>query len=343
MSAWLCRPHLIDQKDCSFTFPSLRLEESASDTHLLSPFAHIALQAQLARRIAQHKGDVQAVEKLTCDQVIAIEAECESFIEELPPIFRFEHPYLSLDAKHPYYVTQRHQLHVVIYMTMFDFLKPYLTRSSRDPKSLHDTKFRNMGIQIGLNVLEKSRLLFDHEFPINSRFHLVVFSLFDSATVLSSAIIHDIDNVLLHREQVMDAIANALNMLHQLSLTKIGAASYRFLLKLVQSASVLSRWILNRKRPRTETARTGSYWSDSKIPQPSFIALDSIPMFASTSALPQIPADDDLAFDMEQFLAENPFGGETKLDIGGLEQIWDWDTLNLDSLLHHNHNDDFDI
>ena len=309
-----------------------------SDTHLLSPFAHIVLQAKLARRIAHHKGDIQAIDKLTADQIIAIEAECESFIKELPPIFRFKHPYLSLDTNHPYYVSQRRQLHVVICMTMFDFLKPYLTRSHRDSKSLHDTKFRNMGIKHGLNVLKKSRLLFDHEFPINARFHLVTFTLFDSATVLSSAIIHDTDSVLPHREQVMDAIESALNMLHQLSLTKIGAASYKFLLKLIQSAPVLSRWILNRKRPRT-----GSYCCDSTSPQPSFFTPDSAQIFSSTSLAPDMPANDGLAFNMEQFLAENPFGDELKLDIGGLEEIWDWDTLNLDSFLNHDSNDDLEI
>jgi hypothetical protein len=306
--------------------------------HLLSPFAHIALQAKLARRIAYHKGDIQAVDKLTTDQIIAIEAECEGFIEELPPIFRFKHPYLSLDTNHPYYVTQRRQLHVVIYMTMFDFLKPYLTRSPRGPKFLHDTKFRNMGIELGLNVLEKSRLLFDHEFPINARFHLVIFSLFDSATVLSSAIIHDTDSMLPHREKVMDAIESALNMLHQLSLTKIGAASYKFLLKLVQSAPVLSRWILNRKRPRT-----GSYCCDSTSLQSSFVTPDSALIFASTGPVPDMPANDGLAFDMEQFLAENPFGDELQLNIGGLEEIWDWDTLNLDSFLNYDSNDGLDV
>ena len=56
-----------------------------------------------------------------------------------------------------------------------------------------------------------------------------------------------------------------------------------------------------------------------------------------------MPANDGLAFNMEQFLAENPFGDELKLDIGGLEEIWDWDTLNLDSFLNHDSNDDLEI
>jgi hypothetical protein len=333
MSAWLCRPHLIDQKDCSFTFPSLRLEGSAVEPNLLSPFAHIALQAQLARRIARHKGDVQSVDKLSADQVIAIEAECERFIDELPPIFRFELPDLSLDVRHPYYVAQRRQLHVVMYMTMLDFLKPYLTRAPKGPKSSHDAEFRNMGIEVGLKLLNKSRLLFEHEFPINVRFHLVVFCLFDSATVLCSAIIHDTENILPRREQVMDAVESALDMLHQLRLTKIGAASHNFLFKLIQSAPVLSRWILNGKRPRITAASPTSEVYRPKASQHPYITPDSALTYAWTDPVSDLTASDNLALDMELFLAENPVGDSPQLDIGGLEEIWDWQTLNLDAFI----------
>lgn len=336
MSAWLGRPHLIDQKDCSFTFPTLRLDESATEPHLLSPFAHIALQAQLARRIAQHKGDIQVIENLTADQVFSIEAECETFIEELPPVFRFASPDISLDEQHPYYVPQRRQLHVIIYMTMFDFLKPYLTRSPKNPKSSHDTDFRNMGIDLSLKLLKVARLLFDHEFPINARFHLVVFSVFDTATILCSAIIHDTDNVLPHREQVMDAIESALDMLYQLSLTRIGATSYTFLSKLIGASPVLSRWFFNRKRPRIDKPTTDSHKVETS--QPGFAT--PAPQTTSTEMEPTLDiANDGISFDMDQFLAV-PFGETPQLDIGGLEEIWDWDTLNLDAFLNHDPNYD---
>ncbi|KAA8620005.1 hypothetical protein A1F94_004482 [Pyrenophora tritici-repentis] len=42
---------------------------------------------------------------------------------------------------------------------------------------------------------------------------------------------------------------------------------------------------------------------------------------------------DDLNFDIDQFLAQNPFGhlGDLNaLDMGGMEQIWDWEDLHLD-------------
>ncbi|KAF2260095.1 hypothetical protein CC78DRAFT_585199 [Lojkania enalia] len=339
MSAWLGRPHLIDQKDCSFTFPNLRLDTSTAEPNLVSPFAHIALQAMLARRLSLIMGDVLIIPNLTGEQVLAVEAECEQFIEELPAVFRLDDPDLSLDEQYPYYVFQRCQLHVVIYMTMLDFLKPYLTKSPNERETSHDRQFRTMGVDISLKLLKVSRKLFDHEFPINAKFHLVVFSIFDTATILCSAIIHDTNRSLSHREEVMGAIECALDMLHQLSLTtKIGASSYRFLFKLVQAAPVLSQYPSMQKRRRADppalappfvqppTVKTlHTELSQAEVPN---IQL-STTLINSTS---EIPTTDDLSFDLDQFLEQNPFETSNQLDMGGLEQIWDWDNLNLDFL-----------
>jgi hypothetical protein len=169
MSAWLGRPHLIDQKDCTFVFPNLRLDEPSTEPNMLSPFAHISLQAMLARRVSKQMGDTQDHGDLPAAKVFAIQAECENFSKELPPIFRLELPDLTLDEKHPYFVFQRRQLHVTILMTQLDFLKPYLTRSPKDPISSHDDEFRAKGVALSLRLLKVARALFDHEFPINAK------------------------------------------------------------------------------------------------------------------------------------------------------------------------------
>lgn len=76
MSAWLGRPHLIDQADYSFPLPNLRLEQDATKPNLVSPFAHISLQAELARRITPFKLE-QSINNLTAEQAFAIQAEAE--------------------------------------------------------------------------------------------------------------------------------------------------------------------------------------------------------------------------------------------------------------------------
>jgi hypothetical protein len=181
MSAWLGRPNLIDQKNFTLRFPNLRLDQSTTKPNSLSPFAHIVLQANLARRVSTVVGDAQTVDDLTAKFVLRIETECENFIEELPAIFRVKDPDTSLDVDCPYFVFQRHQLHCVIFMTMLNSFKPYLTRDRRVKMSEKDDEFRKTGIDIALRSLRVARNLFDHEFPINAKFHMVVFSIFDTS------------------------------------------------------------------------------------------------------------------------------------------------------------------
>jgi hypothetical protein len=354
MSAWLGRPNLIDQKNLDFKFPNLRLDQSTTEPNLLSPFAHIALQATLGRRIAATMGDANSQAALSDKQVLAIEAECEKFIEELPPIFRFSNPDTSFDETHPFFVFQRCQLHCVIFVTMLNIFKPYLTRERRDKMTEQDDEFRKKGIDVALRLLQVARKLFDHEFPINAKFHMVVFAIFDTATLLCSAIIHDHEHLLPRREEVFDAIESSLDMLHQLSgTTKLGATSYNFLFKLVQATPELSRYSSASKRQRqtsssraTETPPVPAHEpAPAAVMPPSPAAVvppvtttvlpESInaPVPSTASDLPSLTISDELSFDIDQFLAQNPFGtvgDPAAVDMGGMEQIWDWQDLHID-------------
>jgi hypothetical protein len=342
MSAWLGRPNLIDQKNLKFKLPNLRLDQSTTEPNLLSPFAHMALQAQLGLRVAAVLGDAESGSILSAGQVLAVKAECEKFIEELPPIFRVEDPDTSLDEQHPYFVFQRHQMHCVIFVTMLDIFKPYLTRHRADRMTNLDDEFREMGVDIALRLLRVSRNLFDHEFPINAKFHMVVFSIFDTATILCSAVIHDREHVLPHRREVVEVIENSLEMLHQLSqTTKLGAASYAFLHKLVQASPELSRQSSSKKRQKQHKLAAPVCSAPSVIvPPPAAVPLESPPEPTPSEPVatiedvpPQFTTTDDLSFDLDHFLANHPFGelgDPTALDMGGMEQIWDWEDLHLD-------------
>jgi hypothetical protein len=342
MSAWLGRPNLIDQKNLTFKFPNLRLDQSTTEPNLLSPFAHMALQAHLGRRVATAMGDARTKAELTAKQVLAIESECEKSINELPAIFRIVDPDTSLDEAHPYFVFQRLQMHCVIYLTMLDILKPYLTRERQDRITDQDDEFREKGIDIALRLLKVASKLFDHEFPINAKFHMVVFAIFDTATLLCSTIIHDRDYILPHRKEIKSAIESSLDMLHQLSLTtKLGATSYNFLFKLVQATPELSDNSPANKRQRqvcssTISTPTHALASAPAVVMPSveepFAAIIE-PATSTVDTLPPMAMPDDLSFAIDQFLAQNPFGDvghPSTLDMGGMEEIWDWENLHLD-------------
>jgi len=139
----------------------------------------MALQADLGRRIATTLDNAQSTNNNSASKVSAVESECEKFIEQLPAIFKVERPDTSYDVEHPWVVFQRLQMHCVIFATMLDFLKPFLTRFRQDKMTEKDDDFRIMGVDIALRLLRAARDLFDHEFPINAKFHLVIFAIFD--------------------------------------------------------------------------------------------------------------------------------------------------------------------
>ncbi|CBX92036.1 hypothetical protein LEMA_P047420.1 [Plenodomus lingam JN3] len=352
MSAWLGRPSLIDQRSLNFTLPSLRLDQSTTESEVPSPFTHMVLQAELGRRVTAAVGGASANNLFTAKQVLDVKRACENFIEELPPIFRVKDPDLSLDEQHPYFVLQRHQLHCVVFITMLHVFKPYLTRQRRDRITDQDDEFRRMGVEIAHQLFQVSRDLLDHEFSINAKFQVVVFAIFDTATLLCSAIIHDRDHVLHRREEVIELIQSSLSMLHQLSFTtKLGATSYNFLAKLVEATPALSRQSLTAKR-RKHTTNSLPPPTPPVKSAPALVKSESLPTVITslsqgsphkvavtapttveTVASPTRTTTDDLTFDIDNFLAHHPFGqvgNPPTLDMGGMEQIWEWEDLRLD-------------
>ena len=58
------------------------------------------------------------------------------------------------------------------------------------------------------------------------------------------------------------------------------------------------------------------------------------PAPSTVGDLHPVTISDDLSFDIDQFLAQNPFGtvgDPSAVDMGGMEQIWDWQDLRLNS------------
>lgn len=337
MSAWLGRPHLIDQKDCHFKFPNLRLD-CDPESHV-SPFTHVNVQGILARRVTQHMGDVLDLGELSEMQILNVEDECAKFIRELPQVFDIACPDLSYDKDHPYYAFQRYQLHTVIYMTRVHLYKPYLT-NSRNGKSVYDKQFRSTGVDLCLDLLKLARKLFDHEFPNNARFHLGVFCTFDTATLLCSTILHDCDKGLDKRHEVLDGINSALNMLYQISaITKIGASSYHFLAGLVQAITESTKQPSSSKRQKIESH--AQYLAVEKtLEDPCAPTLTTPPGERAPTiddAEPDQPLSyqpaPSLSWEVTPFLEFDPLDPSLQLDMGGLEHIWDWENLNLDAFL----------
>ena len=52
--------------------------------------------------------------------------------------------------------------------------------------------------------------------------------------------------------------------------------------------------------------------------------------FPDVVPLPEVATTDRFGFDFDQFLMDNSFVAPAQPDMGGLEQIWNWENLELD-------------
>jgi hypothetical protein len=275
---------------------------------------------------------------MSTTQAIAAEAECREFIAELPLVFDLESPDLSKDTDQPHYVFQRCQLHIVIYMTLVQICKPYLTRSSIDQVSSQGNHFRSVGVDAGLNLLRLGREFWAHEFFLNAKFNIVVFCVFDTAIVLCSAIIHDSNKTLPQRQEVMDSINETIETLHKLSLTtRIGASSYNFLRRLTQATPELSKHASIRKRRKTKSEPASAHISpETSVSQGSAPTAPSPETPAEAwqpvvEPIPQQTAANGM-FDFDGFFQHDSMGDPSQLAAGCWEELWDWGTLNLSNI-----------
>lgn len=107
--------------------------------------------------------------------------------------------------------------------------------------------------------MDVSHRLFDHVYPINAKFHLVTFLLFDTAAFLCSAMIHDKDRSLPQRDIILQKVSLACSLMRRLAqVTKTGAICYPVLVRLAKSLSPSSRRIASFAGMGGEVSNRGS-------------------------------------------------------------------------------------
>lgn len=333
MSALLSRPLIINDSCCSFELPNMLLENPDAHTEMPSPVAHMVFQCQLRRAVSKIPG--LAADTLTPAHASAIQAETEKWLASFPPYYRVIDPDIQWEKECRYVALQRCQLHIVGYMTMLCPLKSCLTSSTGSNIPDAERSLRTRAVDLSLKLVDASRRLFELIFPTTAKFHFAIFLIFDTAALLCSAVIHDNNHSLPHRDKVIEAIGSALSMMQQLSqLTKGGAICYSILSKLAAglSFSPQERTVFCSLFPAN--SGIGPKFSETQIhegtPSPAHVstpnAVSNLGMHSTgvdTSAFLDIPVPE---IGLPQTMS---LGDIANFDVGELGQIWDWENLGL--------------
>jgi hypothetical protein len=333
MSLLLSRPPIINQSYSSFELPNMQLESNATEDGPPSPVTHIAVQVELGRIISRVPATVGGI--FDNIQAESLKSDIDRWFASLPSAYQETDPDTQWDKEYLYVPLQRRQLHAIGYMTMLLPFKAYLTRIFDTQSTEIDRVRRKTSVDIALHLMEVSRRLFYHVFPLNAKFHLVTFLIFDTATFLCSALIHDKDRTLPRRDDVIQAVGLACSLMSKLApITKTGAICYPVLSRLAKSLSKSANKAASLIGVEGEISEMGGgqfgpsleldalSFGDSFSPEP-LSSLDSMAaeMFLPASLDPPVPG------------METPpvmgVGDLTNLDVGQFNQIWDWQNLDL--------------
>ncbi|CAN8097712.1 unnamed protein product [Discula destructiva] len=204
MSTLLSRPLLIDQDDYTLEIPDGRLE-NIIEPGAPHPLSSIALQASLGLSVSH------LFQKLSTDSSVQLVQEIEAALEQwmgtFPAALRDDRPDTRWDQTYPSIPFMRCQVNVIACCYLLAPLKPYLlgtadlavpqmqTQTQRHTPLTTTTDaaadLRHRAVDACLALIAAAARFHALIFPASIKYFYIVFFLFDAATVLCSALMHD--------------------------------------------------------------------------------------------------------------------------------------------------------
>ncbi|KAM6531773.1 hypothetical protein FSOLCH5_001225 [Fusarium solani] len=285
ISGLLGRPKLIDRADCDVGLPDLGLEGTP-----LSPLTYMKLQSNLIRQLFGRFGLTKNV--VSPADVQEYQRMIEAWIEDFPAPFQAHNPDTSLDASCPWIVLHRHYLRTMAFSMLLDPIRVFLARPFTIRSSEAELQIRSGGINYCLELMVSLRGFFDHVYPRDAKFHFVLFCIFDTATVLCSAVLHDQYHTIPRRDDVFKAIDEAHDMLQRLrTVTKSAKTSFGILNRIVQR---LPRTVVTPKMvtgsPSSKKARIGEAAASPQTVSHECVSASFAPQPTTTMATSMTPA-----------------------------------------------------
>ncbi|KAF5020223.1 hypothetical protein F66182_7740 [Fusarium sp. NRRL 66182] len=224
----LGRPTIIDHTDINVEPPSLTLEDFSP-----SPLLHMKLQAELVAQLAQRWGAPKNI--TSASDIQEYKGQLERWMHAFPAVYDTDNPDTSKDLKYGWIVHHRFYIHTMAYLMILNPMRAFMAQvyNKDSPKDLLDV--RADAVKFSLRNLDTTVRWANQASYRDARFHFIIFSLFDTAAVLSTAIIKDQDHTIPRKDEIVDAVDNSIRLLKRLkTLSKTAKTSYDILIKMVQ-------------------------------------------------------------------------------------------------------------
>ncbi|KAG6016042.1 hypothetical protein E4U43_004305 [Claviceps pusilla] len=273
ISSGLSRPKIIDRADCDADLPELTLEG-----HMVSPLLHMKMQSRLTRQLASRFSAPKNI--IAPAEVREYKVIIEKWVEEFPPEFAFENPDTSKDEKCPWVFAHRFYVYTMACLLILNPIRHYMVKQYTWESPLDELKIREVGIWYSLKLMKTLRLWVDKVYNRDGRLHFIIFSIFDTAAMLCTALLKDNERTITNRQEILLAIGDAVDMLKKLNtISKTSKTSYDILERLVMRLPE----VVPRKGSGRQVKRTKVTFRSSPASSPT--------KSESTATQQSVPAD----------------------------------------------------
>lgn len=249
---------IIDRSDCDIGLPSLSLEDFDP-----SPLLHMKLQSQLIGKMARTFGLPKYV--VSTEDVQKYQQMVETWAASFPKWYDCENPDTSRDAQQPWMKLHRHYLHTMSNSMVLDPIRPFLAKDMSRESPAAELQIRRDGIKYCLKLMDALYAFFAHVYPRDSKFHFVIFCIFDTASVMCSTIIHDQDDSAPKKAELLEAIGGALSRLEKLTEVTVSAKTSHQVLGRIAARARAAAGSVEEAGPAKRTKSVGYFTSKSAI------------------------------------------------------------------------------
>lgn len=229
IASGLFRQTLVDHSKCRAGRPSLTLEPDGD----FSPLLHMVMQSELVHQLAERFSAPSNVK--THGQLMEYKGMVDEWMLNFPPIFALVNPDTSNDKKQAWIEYHRHYNYTMGYMMLLNPFRPHMQEVYTDQSSEEMLDLRRVAIDLTLLLVKVLDNWLKFLTFRDGRFHFIIFSLVDTATVLSNVVVNDKTGTVPRRDDIYRAANLALVLQRKLLfLSESAKVAFRIVQKLVK-------------------------------------------------------------------------------------------------------------
>lgn len=195
---------MVDHSMCNAKRPSLTLEPDGE----FSPLMHMNMQSDLVHKLAGRFPCPAQIK--TRSEVMEYKGMIDEWMRNFPPIFALTNPDTSNDKEQAWIEYHRHYNYTMGYMMVLNPFRPHMALPYTDESSAEELELRRIAVDLTLLIVQVLDNWLKFLTFRDGRFHFIIFSLVDAATVMSNMVLNDKAQTLPRRDDVYRAIKTTL-------------------------------------------------------------------------------------------------------------------------------------